>query len=79
MIILDTQIAQMQQTIDTLTAANVELAAFKQEYASQKQSFMRMSTRLKKLCKKLSPTSEIVLEMQQLAAEIKALARVATE
>lgn len=69
----------MQQTIDTLTAANVELAAFKQEYASQKQSFMRMSTRLKKLCKKLSPTSEIVLEMQQLAAEIKALARVATE
>ena len=69
----------MQQTIDTLTASNAELAAFKHKHASQKQSFMRMSTRLKKLCKKLTPTSEIVVEMQQLAAEIKELARAATE
>ena len=76
---MDTQIAQMQQTIDSLTAVNAELSAWKQEHASQKQSFMRMSTRLKKLCKKLTPTSEIVLEMQQLAAEIKELARSATE
>ena len=69
----------MQQTMDTLTAANAEFSGFKQKHASQKQSFMRMSTRLKKLCKKLTPTSEIVVEMQQLAAEIKELARAATE
>ncbi len=76
---MDPQIAQMQQTIDSLTSANAELIAWKQEHNSQKQSFMRMSTRLKKLCKKLTPTSEIVVEMQQLAAEIKELARAATE
>jgi len=76
---LETQIAQMQQTIDSLTSANAELSAWKNEYNSQKQSFMRMSSRLKKLCKKLTPTSEIVVEMQQLAAEIKELARVATK
>ena len=34
-----------------------------------------MSSRLRKLCKKLDPTSEIVVEMQELAADIKELAR----
>jgi hypothetical protein len=76
---LEPQIAEMQQTIDSLTAANKELLAFKQDYNSQKQSFMRMSTRLKKLCKRLAPTSEIVTEMQQLASEIKSLTRSVTE
>jgi hypothetical protein len=76
---MEPTLAEMQMTINTLVKANAELTAWKQEYASQKQSFMRMSSRLKKLCKKLTPSSEIVVEMQQLATDIKELVREATK
>lgn len=76
---MEPTIAEMQKTIDTLQEVNKELSAWKQEHGSQKQSFMRMSSRLKKLCKKLTPSSDIVLEMQQLAAQIKDLTRDATK
>lgn len=54
-----------------LTHTNAELMAFKQEYASAKQSLSRMSTRLRKLCKRLTPTNEVVIEMQKIADEIR--------
>jgi len=76
---MESTVAEMQKTIDALQETNKELSLFKQEHGSQKQSFMRMSGRLKKLCKKLTPSSEIVVEMQQLAAEIKDLSRDATK
>jgi hypothetical protein len=38
-----------------------------------------MSSRLRKLCKKLTPSAEIVAEMQQLANEIKELTKTATK
>jgi len=44
--------------------------ANKQEYASAKQSLNRMSTRLRKLCKRLTPTNEVVFEMKKIADEI---------
>lgn len=50
----------------------------KQEYISAKQSLNRMSIRLRKLCKRLSATNEIVLEMQKIADEIRELAKKAT-
>jgi hypothetical protein len=71
-------IFELQQEIEILREANVELTAFKEEYASSKQSLNRMSARLRKLCKRLSPTNEIVLEMQNLAKEIKDLSKDAT-
>jgi hypothetical protein len=55
-----------------------ELMALKQEYFSAKQSLNRMSTRLRKLCKRLTPTTEIVLEMQKIADEIREYAKKAT-
>lgn len=70
---MDLKIAEMQQTIDALVQENAELLEWKQKYNSHKQSIARLSTRLRKLCKKLTPATEIVLEMQQLAAEIKSL------
>jgi len=76
---MEPTIAEMQKTIDILIKANAELTAWKQEYSSQKQSFIRMSSRLRKLCKKLTPSSEIVLEMQQLATDIKEQVREATK
>lgn len=66
---------ELQQTIKSLTEANAELVAFKNEYFSAKQSLNRMSTRLRKLCKRLSPTNEIVLEMQNIAKEIRDLSK----
>ena len=75
---MESKITEMQKTIDALEKANSELLAWQQEYNSQKQSFMRMSTRLRKLCKKLTPTTEIVAEMQELSKEIKDLARLTT-
>lgn len=71
-------IAELQKKIEELTFANVELMRHKQEYASAKQSLNRMSTRLRKLCKKLDPTNEIVLEMQKIANEIREYAKQAT-
>jgi hypothetical protein len=76
---MEPTITEMQKTIDDLVKANAELSAWKQEHSSQKQSFMRMSSRLRKLCKKLAPSSEIVLEMQQLATDIKGLVKEATK
>lgn len=55
-----------------------ELTALKQEYSSAKQSLNRMSTRLRKLCKRLTPTTEIVLQMQKIADEIREYAKKAT-
>jgi uncharacterized coiled-coil protein SlyX len=52
---------------------DAELQELKQEYASAKQSLNRMSTRLRKLCKRLEPTNETVLEMQKIADEIRSL------
>lgn len=68
---MDTAMIELQQKIDDLTKLNAELMANKQEYASAKQSLNRMSTRLRKLCKRLTPTTEIVLEMQKIADEIR--------
>lgn len=55
-----------------------ELMALKQEYFSAKQSLNRMSTRLRKLCKRLTPSTEIVLEMQKIADEIREHTKTAT-
>lgn len=68
-------IDELHQKIEELTRINTELMKHKQEYASAKQSLNRMSTRLRKLCKKLTPTSEIVLEMQNIANEIREYSR----
>ncbi len=67
---MDTTITELQQKIDDLTKLNAELMVHKQKYASAKQSINRMSVRLRKLCKRLTPTNEIVLEMQEIAREI---------
>jgi hypothetical protein len=62
-----------------ITEAQInELKASKQEYQSAKQSINRMSARLKKLCKRLTPTNEIVLEMQKIAGEIRELVKEVT-
>lgn len=68
---MDTAIIELQLKIENLTKLNAELMANKQEYASAKQSLNRMSTRLRKLCKHLTPANEIVLEMQKIADEIR--------
>ena len=70
---MEAQIAEMQKTIDALTQANAELTAWKQEHNASKQSLGRMSTRLRKLCKRLTPTSETVIEMQKIADEIRVM------
>ena len=54
---------------------NGELIALIQEYSSAKQSLNRMSSRLRKLCKKLTPTSETTAEMQKIADEIRDYAK----
>jgi hypothetical protein len=68
---MDTQMIELQKKIDILAQENAELKADKQKYQSAKQSLNRMSARLRKLCKRLTPTTEIVLEMQKIAAEIR--------
>jgi predicted nucleic acid-binding Zn-ribbon protein len=70
---MDSKIEELQKTIEELTKSNTELQAWKQEYSSQKQSFIRMGSRLKKICKKLTPNNETVVEMQKLSQEIKDL------
>lgn len=72
---MEQTIIEMQLKVDQLTTLNADLQKFKQEHASYKQSLARMSSRLRKLCKRLTPTTEIVLEMQRLADEIKELIR----
>lgn len=73
------EIVELQQKVKALTEVNAELTAFKDEHASAKQSLNRMSERLRKLCKRLTPTNETVLEMQAIAKEIKNLSKNATE
>lgn len=70
---------ELEQKIQTLTRSNAELLAFKQEYSSAKQSLNRMSLRLRKLCKRLAPNNEIVMEMKQIAEEIRNFSKIATE
>ena len=69
------EIIELQKKIEVLTKENSELMAAKHEYNSSKQSFSRMSMRLRKLCKRLEPTDEIVLEMRKIADEIRVLTR----
>lgn len=68
---MEPTIIELQLKIDDLTKLNTELMATKQEHASAAQSLNRMSARLRKLCKRLTPTNEIVLEMQKIADEIR--------
>lgn len=68
---MDTEMMELQLKIEDLTRVNAELKANKQEYASAKQSLERMATRLRKLCKRLEPTNEIVGEMRKIADEIR--------
>lgn len=68
---MDMEIIELQQKIEVLTKVNAELIANKQEYSSAKQSLNRMSVRLRKLCKRLTPTNEIILEMHAIADEIR--------
>jgi uncharacterized protein (DUF3084 family) len=70
---MEVEIVELQRKIEVLTTVNAELMAFKQEYFSAKQSLNRMSTRLRKLCKRLTPTNDSVLEMQKIAEEIREL------
>ncbi|MBA3958426.1 MAG: hypothetical protein H0X51_08575 [Parachlamydiaceae bacterium] len=72
---MESEIIELQKKIDALTEVNAELLAFKQEYSSSKQSIARMSARLRKLCKRLTPNSEIVVEMQAIADEIRDLVK----
>lgn len=75
---MEIDISELQKKIEDLSLENKELLACKQKYLSAKQSLNRMSTRLRKLCKRLAPTNEIVLEMQAIAEEIRELAKTAT-
>lgn len=75
---MEANIIELQQKIEALTKLNAELMAHKQKYSSAKQSLNRMSVRLRKLCKRLTPTNEIVLEMQKISEEIRELAKQAT-
>jgi hypothetical protein len=68
---MDTQIIELQKKVDVLVQMNAELMADKQKYQSAKQSLNRMSARLRKLCKRLTPTNEMVIEMQKIAAEVR--------
>ena len=68
---MEKAIIELQLKIEDLTKLNDELMANKQEHVSAKQSLNRMSTRLRKLCKRLTPTNEIVVEMQKIADEIR--------
>lgn len=62
---------EMQHRIDELTRENIELKKWKQKYNSNLQSLCRLSTRLRKLCKRLTPTDETVVAMQKLSDDIR--------
>lgn len=68
---MEDEVIELKNRIELLTRENTELRACKQEYQSAKQSLGRMSTRLRKLCKRLEPTTEIVAEMRNIADEIR--------
>lgn len=75
---MEQQIIELQQKIEALTKENDELKACKQEFLSAKQSLNRMSARIRKLCKKLTPSDETVLEMQKISNEIREYAKIVT-
>lgn len=75
---MEVEMIELQHKIEILTKMNIELMACRQEYRSAKQSLNRMSARLRKLCKRLTPTDAIVLEMRNIAEEIRDLAAQAT-
>lgn len=75
---MEEEIVEFKQKIDMLTRLNAELIADKQKYSSAKQSFLRMSARLRKLCKQLTPTNETVIEMRKIADEIRELTKEST-
>lgn len=64
-------IAELQNQINFLQEENKALKEWKQEFSSAKQSMIRMSARLRKLCKKLDPSTENVAEMQKISIEIR--------
>lgn len=66
---------ELRRRIDKLENENIELLLFKKEHSSAKQSFLRMSARLRKLCKRLEPKKEIVTEMQAIADDIRHLTK----
>lgn len=68
---MESEVIELQNRIEILTKENVELKAFKNDYNSVKQSIHRMSSRLRKLCKRLTPTNEISVEMQKIADDIR--------
>ncbi len=72
---MELEIIELKNKIEVLTRKNAELMADKQEYSSAKQSFFRMSARLRKLCKRLTPTTETVIEMRNIADEIRELTK----
>ena len=76
---MEEKMIELQKTIEILKNANAELTANKQEYCSAKQSLNRMSARLRKLCKRLTPSDETVLAMQKIAEEIREYAKKATQ
>lgn len=76
---VEMEMIEMQHKIKILAQENAELLEVKQDYSSSKQSFSRMATRLRKLCKRLEPTNEIVLEMRTIADDIRELTRKLTE
>ena len=59
----DVKIIELQHEVTVLADANAELMKFKQEYSAAKQSLSRMSARLRKLCKRLTPANESLLEL----------------
>lgn len=75
---MEHQIIELQQKIEILTKENDELKACKQEFLSAKQSLNRMSARIRKLCKKLTPSDDTVLEMQKISNEIREYAKIVT-
>ncbi|MBA3815651.1 MAG: hypothetical protein H0X29_03860 [Parachlamydiaceae bacterium] len=68
---MESEIIELQKKNEVLTQENAELKAFKNDYNSAKQSINRMSTRLRKLCKRLTPTNEIVTEMQKTSEDMR--------
>lgn len=75
---MEAEMIELRREMEALKEINAELLACKQEYNSAKQSLNRMSARLRKLCKRLTPTNEIVVEMQKIADDIRELTKKVT-
>lgn len=75
---MESEIIELQKRNELPSKENAELKAFKNDYNSVKQSLNRMSMRLRKLCKRLTPTNEIAAEMQKIADDIRDLIKTFT-